>query len=157
MDTYEAGSVWYQRVESDIANLKLTLDKKQAAAFQLDLLLRIARRVDEFSSVCTECEGYKQQVTDLTHDAATLSQVPSKESLKLYRKSISDIAGHLKKEHKLVDQGMYMGVGIAIGAGLGAALAAAIQNYAFSGVGVAIGVAIGAALDAKAKKEGKVL
>ncbi len=157
MDTYEAGSAWYQRVESDIANLKLTLDKKQRAAFQLDLLLRIARRLDEFSLTCQDCGDYKQQVTGLLQEAPNLAQFPSKESTKLYRKAVNDIAAHLKKQHKLVDQGTYMGVGIGIGSGLGTALAASLQNPGYTGIGVALGVAIGAALDARAKKTGKVI
>ncbi len=93
----------------------------------------------------------------LLQEAPNLTQFPSKESLGSYRKTVTEMAAHLKKTHKLVDQGMYMGVGIAIGSGLGAALGAAMQNYAFSGIGVALGVALGAALDARAKKEGKVL
>ena len=66
--------------------------------------------------------------------------------------------GHLRKQHKLVTQGYYMGIGVAIGSGIGVALGAVMDTVG-SGIpiGIGIGVAIGAALDAKAKKEGKVI
>ena len=157
MTGYQDDSAWYRQIEFEIENLKLTLDKKQAGKFQLDLLKRIAARADEYSQTCSECESMKSQITELLREVPLLVQTPSKEAVKRYRQSVSGMTAHLKKSHGLVDAGTYMGVGIAIGAGLGAALGAALANYAFSGIGVALGVAIGSALDAKAKKDGKVL
>jgi hypothetical protein len=41
IDTY-AGSQWYNKIAAEISQYKITLGKKGAAKYKLDLLLRIA-------------------------------------------------------------------------------------------------------------------
>ena len=68
------------------------------------------------------------------------------------------ITNHLQKQHKLVTDGYYMGIGVAIGSGIGVALGAVMDNVGGGiPIGVGVGLAIGAALDAKARKEGRIL
>ena len=87
-----------------------------------------------------------------------LIQIPNKENRKSYLKQIKSLVKHLQKEHKLVTEGQYMGIGLAIGVGIGAAVGAALDNPSIgTAIGVAIGIAIGRYLDTKAKKEGKVI
>jgi len=84
--------------------------------------------------------------------------MPNKERRRSYLKQISVIVKHLQKQHKLVTEGYYMGIGLAIGAAIGVALGAALGNPGIGpGIGVALGVAIGGYLDRKAKKEGRVI
>ncbi|MBN1177187.1 MAG: hypothetical protein JXA51_05860 [Dehalococcoidales bacterium] len=88
--------------------------------------------------------------------------MPSKEASKNHHKGINVITQHLRKVHKLVEKGHYMGIGIgigwAIGAAIGGALGAVFDNPgAGTGIGLALGVAVGYYLDRKAKQEGKVL
>ncbi len=158
----EIGSQWYNGIATEVSQYKITLGEKGAAKYKLDLLLRIARRVDEFSNICAECQAYKQEITSLVKELSLLVQMPSKEGLKKHNKAVSVITEHLKKVHKLVEKGHYMGIGIgiglAIGAGIGGALGSVFDNAgAGTGIGLAIGVAVGLYLDRKAKQEGKVL
>jgi len=158
----EVGSLRYNRIATEINQYQTTLSKKDAKKYKLDLLLRIAKRIDDFSHTCGECQAFQQEITGLTQQLSLLVQMPSKESLKGHSKAINGMVSHLKKVHKLVDKGHYLGMGIgigmAVGAGLGAALGTALGNPAIgTPIGIAIGLAIGTYLDKKAKEEGKVI
>ena len=158
----EAQSVWYNRIAKEIGQYQDTLNKKDTKKYKLDLLLRIAKRVDDFSQTCGECQTFQSEITRLVQELSLLVQMPSKEGLKKHTKAINGMVSHLKKVHKLVEKGYYLGIGIgigmAIGAGLGAALGAAFDNPGIgTAVGITLGVAIGGYLDRKAKEEGRVI
>jgi len=153
----EAHSKWYDGIVKEINLHKDILGQKDSKKYKLDLLLRVAKRVDSFSSQCGECQMLQQEVTTLTQDLGYLAQW-SKERRKSYFKMIDTIVKHLQKQHKLVTEGHYMGIGIAIGVGIGAALSATLDNPGIGpAIGIALGLAIGRYLDNKAKKEGRVI
>ena len=45
----EVGSQWYNRISSEIYQYQITLAPKNSKKYKLDQLLRIAKRVDDFS------------------------------------------------------------------------------------------------------------
>jgi hypothetical protein len=158
----EVGSAWYNRIATEIGQYQVTLGEKGFKKYKLDLLMRIARRVDDFSNTCGECQTFKQEITSLVQEMGLLLQMPSKEGFKKHTRSVNRVLEHLKKVHKLVEKGHYLGMGIGIGMAVGAALGSAIgaaldQPGVGSGVGIALGVAVGLYLDRKAKEEGRVL
>ena len=158
----QVGSQWYNRIASELGQYQVTLGQKGAKKYRIDLLLRVARRVDDFSGICEECRNYQQEINGLVQELSMLVQMPSKESLKKYNKDINNLVEHLKKVHKLVDKGHYtgmgVGIGMAIGGGIGAAIGAAADNPGIgTGIGVALGVVIGMYLDRKAREEGRVI
>jgi hypothetical protein len=158
----QVGSQWYNRIATEISQYQITLGQKEAKKYKLDLFLRVAKRVDDFSQTCGECQTLKQEITNLVQELSLLTQMPSKEGIKSHTKAVSSLVEHLKKVHKLVEKGHYMGVGVgiglAIGAVLGGSLGAALDNPGVgTGVGIALGVAIGTYLDKKAEREGKVI
>jgi hypothetical protein len=149
---------WYDDISKQIDQLKLTLNEKDYKKYKLGMLLCLAERIAEFSPECGQCQIFQQDISTLTQDVGNTIQLADKGKRKAHLKTINDITNHLRKQHKLVTEGYYMGIGIAIGTGLGVALGAAMPNIgAGIPIGVGIGMAIGAALDAKAKKEGRVL
>ena len=84
--------------------------------------------------------------------------MPDKERRKSYLKTINNIVKHLQKQHKLVTEGQYIGIGLAIGVGIGTALGVALDNTGVgTAIGTALGVAIGSYMDRKAKEEGRVI
>jgi len=108
--------------------------------------------------MCGECQLSQQEVQELIRNLGNLIHIPDKEGRKRHLKKIDHTISHLKKQHKLVTEGQYVGIGIAIGAGVAAVLGAALGNpSAGTGIGVAIGVGLGSYLDKKAKKEGRVI
>ena len=110
-----SGSTWYNRVISQIINLELTADKKFASRYQLEFSRHIARRLDEFSTSCVECERMKHEFSTLINEMDTCIQTGTKEGLKQYRSLLKDIQGHLTKIHKLVKKGYYIGIGLSLG------------------------------------------
>jgi len=153
----EVRSEWYNRIDKEISQHQDNLGKKEAKKYKLDMLLRIAKRVDYFSTICGECQMYQPDIARLTQDLGDIVNI-SKEARQGYFKTIGKITKHLQKRHKLVTPGQYMGMWIAISMGIGAGIGAALGNPSIGpGIGIAIGVAIGSYLDKKAKKEGKVI
>ncbi len=160
----EVHSDWYNRIDKEINRHKDTLSKKDSKKYKLDLLLRVARRVNDFSAYCGECQAFKGEITGLVTELGNLVQLPdSNEKRKSYSKTINNMVKHLQKTHKLVSAGQNIGIWMAIGTGVGIAIGIAI-GAAFDnpGIGPAIGIGIGLAVgsyldDKKAKKEGRVI
>ncbi|MFC1945287.1 hypothetical protein ACFLWF_00870 [Chloroflexota bacterium] len=154
----DSKSNWYDGIAKQISQLKNTLSEKDYKKYKLRLLLCAAERVVELSSECGQCQIFQQDISTLTQDVGNIIQIGDKDKRKAHLKTIKGIIDHLRKQHKLVTEGYYMGIWMAIGAGIGVALGAAIGNVG-SGIpiGSGIGTGIGATLDAKAKKEGRVI
>lgn len=154
----EVRSDWYNRVSKEIAQHKGSLSQKDAKKYKIDLLLRVAGRVDDLSAICGRCQLFRQEITTLTQELGNLVQLPNKEGRKSYLKMIDNIIKHLKKEHKLVTEGYYRNIGMAVGGGIGAVLGAVLDNPGIGAPGgIGIGLAIGSYLDKRAKDEGKVI
>ena len=149
---------WYEDTAGVIKSYQDTLPKKEQKKYKLDLLLRVARRVADFSDECGQCQLFQPDITTLAQDLGNLVQMPDKARRKHHLKKIDHIVKHLQSQHKLVTQGHHVGLWIAIGSGIGVALGAGMDNVGGGiPIGMAIGVAIGLALDAKAKKEDRVI
>jgi F0F1-type ATP synthase assembly protein I len=151
-------SDWLDGIRRQVDLLRDTLSERDYRKFKLRLLICFAERVAEFCGECGECQVFQKDISALVQDMGNLVQLADKERQKSYFKSMDKIANHLQKQHKLVNAGYYMIIGIVIGSGIGVALGAAMDHVAFGiPIGVGIGLAIGAALDAKAMKEGRTL
>ena len=151
-------SDWLNGIMRQVDLLRDTLSERDYKKFKLRLLICLAERVTQFYNECGQCQILQQDISVLIQDVGNLVQLADKERQKSYFKSINKVTNHLHKQHKLVNEGYYMGIGMAIGSGIGVALGAALEQI--SGgipIGVGIGLAIGVALDAKAKKEGRIL
>jgi len=158
----QVGSQWYNRIATEISQHQITLGQKEAKKYKLDLLLRAAKRVDDFSHTCGQCQTFQSEISRLVQELSLLTQMPSKEGIKSHTRAIGGLVDHLKKVHKLVDKGHYLGMGVGIGwvigAGLGGALGAVFDNPGIgTAIGIVLGIAIGRYLDKKAEREGKVI
>ncbi|MFC1982814.1 hypothetical protein ACFLV5_03415 [Chloroflexota bacterium] len=155
----ETQNEWYNRTAKAIDFQKDALSKRAYKKYKLDLLLRIAGRVDDFSSYCGECQAFKGEITGLIEELGNLVQLSdTKERRRSYNKTISGMVKHLQKTHKLVSAGQNVGIWMAIGTGIGVAIGTALDNSGVGpALGIGIGLAIGSYLDKKAKEEGKVI
>ena len=154
----EAHSSWYDKTVKEINLYKDTLNQKDQKKYKMDLLQRVARRVDYFSTSCGQCQLHQQDINSLITELSLLTQMPSKEGIKNHSRKINNMVKHLQKEHKLVTEGYYMGIGVAIGIGVGTALGAVTEKTGIgTAIGTGIGIAIGAYLDKKAKKEDRII
>lgn len=149
---------WLDDIKKRIDLLKDTLSEKDYKKYKLRLLLCLAERVTQFSHECGQCQLFQQDISPLGQDVSNLIQLADKDRTKSYFKSLDKITNHLQKEHKLVKEGYYMGIGMVFGAGIGVALGAALQQIGGGiPIGVGIGVAVGSYLDSKARKEGRTI
>ena len=154
----EVHSDWYNRIVKGISSYQDTLSKKDYKKYKLDLLMRVTKRVDDFSAFCGECQTFQQEITRLSQGLGNLIQLPGKEERKSYFKTINNIIKHLQKQHKLVTKGQYIAMWSGLGVGIGVALGAALDNPGIGpAIGTAFGVLVGIAMDAKAKKKGRVI
>ena len=154
----EVHNAWYDKTSKEITLHQDNLNKKEAKKYKLDLLLRVAKRVADFSAECGHCQMFQPEITTLTQDLGNLIQMPDKAGRKRYLKKINKTVKHLQSEHKLITQGQNLGLWVAIGSGIGVALGAGMDNVGGGiPIGLAIGTAVGIALDAKAKREDRVI
>ena len=151
-------SNWYDGIAKQINQLEVTLNEKDYKKYKLKMLLCVAERIAEFSPECGQCQIFQQDISTLTQDVGNIIQVADKDKRKAHLRTINGMIGHLRKQHNLVTNGYYTGIGMIFGSAIGVALGAATGSFG-SGtpISVGVGMAIGAALDAKAKKEGRVI
>ena len=111
---------WYIDIVKEIDRHKDKFSKRDYKKCKLDLLLRMAKRVANFSANCVECQNFQGEITKLSEDVGNLVQA-SKEERKSYFKMINRILKHLQERHKLITEGenfaIWIGVWIAIGGG----------------------------------------
>jgi hypothetical protein len=159
----EVHNDWYRSIAKQISLQKDTLSRRAYKSNKLDLLLRIAKRVADYSPDCGECQNFRGQITKLAEDLGDL--LSSKEKRKGYFNAIEIFTKHLQKYHKLITEGKntkrwgiiggIFGV-VFLGTLLKAAgMAMGISNGLF--IGLIFGGVIGIALDAIAKKRGRVI
>ena len=79
-----SNSDWLGNVKKQIDILKQTLSEKEYRKYKLPLLLCIAERLNEFSSVCGECQILQQDAATLVQDIPNLISLSDKERQKSY-------------------------------------------------------------------------
>jgi hypothetical protein len=148
---------WYDGIVKEVDQQKLRLSKKGQKKYKVNSLLRVAKRVAEFSEECEECRSFQGEIDALVPRLGSAEQF-SKEERKEYSRTHKSLMEHLQKRHKLIPEGYYIGLGLVFGPAVGVAIGTALDSIGVGiGVGVGVGIAIGSGLDAKAKKEGKVI
>lgn len=159
-------SVWYKKIENKVLEQNEQLYKKDFRFYQVDVFLKLAKKVDEFNS-CKTCKQLKSQIEEV---AGNLSDYLKGDvgSRRNYERKLNEISKHIKvvhkiypKQHNLYTFSFY---GIASGLGLGALIAYIIdKNYIEEGliigftIGVIVGRIIGKIKDKRFHQEGKTL
>jgi len=156
---------WYDGILDAINNYRDRYGAKAYKKNKLELLLRVSGRVDSFSKECSECRQYREEITKLVKNLGDPAS-STKEERKNHSKVLNTIIEHLKKHHKLVIGGQYLGiligmgqvVGLSFGIVIGKAFGDVTDGLVFGMVaGMMIGVVIGTNLEARAKKQGRII
>ncbi len=149
---------WYRNIEAGIGPLKTQLGSANARYYNLDRLLKIARRVDEFAPNCPKCQELQTEIERMLRDLKTYTPQEFKQQKRVFFRDSEALFYHLQKAHGIISEGQYTGALLALGAGMGVALGAGFNNLGFGiPVGTAAGLIIGIILDDRAKKAGKML
>ena len=158
IEELEVQSEWYSRIVKELNLYKASLGESEYKKYKLDLLLRIAKRVDSFSAICGECQLFQPEITGLVQDLGNIVQIPDKTARKRYFKVVDAFTKHLQKQHKLVTKWQYFSMWSGIGMGIGVVVGAAFDNSGIgTAIGTAIGILIGLAMDFKAKREDRII
>jgi hypothetical protein len=144
-------------IESRTEALRPGLSLKYRKRLRLDMVVRVARRLDTLSLGCGACPG---RLTSLDRMLDSLDNFNNWQlaDWKAYYRSLDGVIKHLKGAHRLAEEGEHMGLWLVIGAGVGTALGAAFDGIALGvALGISGGIALGAMLDAVAHKQGRVI
>lgn len=156
---------WYDTVVDLIDRYKTKYGEKAYKKNKLELLLRVSRRVDGFSEDCSDCRLHRDGVTTILKNIGDPTN-STRDERKKHSRAINTITKHLKRHHKLVIAGQYIGILVAMGQALGLSFGVAFGK-AFGDVsdglvfgmvaGIIIGVVVGTNLEARAKKKGRII
>lgn len=133
--------------------------KNFSRKLNVEMVERIIKRLDSFSSECEECNHYLNELGDYILLHKEELEKLEKNSVKQYRQMIANITSHLQKNHQLVTQGYYLGIYISLSLSVGLIFGMVIfDNLAIGmSIGMLIGVVIGNSLDENAKKKGLMI
>ncbi len=148
---------WHTDTLRQIDDITSSLDKRIAKRFRVDLLKRIATRLERYSAEgCAECDSLRGKVDRLVllyEQAAQGHTIDHKEHKALFQELIR----HLRSTHKLIEDGTNQSMWMSIGLVLGVTLQRTMLGAASIGIGLCLGIAIGSSMDASAKKAGRML
>ena len=95
---------WYESVEKDIGSLKDKMNSSDNKLYELDLLLRVAKRVVGLSSDCEYCQGHRNDISSLVTDLGNLPKMTEQEAVD-YGRTFRSILKHLEKHHGFRSRG----------------------------------------------------
>jgi hypothetical protein len=149
-------SEWFTEIARRIDELKQKLLPRDVKEYQLDKLRSIARRVDEFASADPVCRNYRQEIDAMVAELYGAPLPQSRNKVQMCK--IGEMINHLKKTHKLVNDGEYLGWWLIYGLIAGGIVGLIIGNSPpATFAGLAIGAVVGIFLDARAKRQGRVI
>ncbi|APV43753.1 hypothetical protein Dform_00395 [Dehalogenimonas formicexedens] len=144
-------------IESRIEALKPDITLKNQKRLRLDMVLRVARRLDPLSMGCEACVGHLPVIDRLVDGIKDVEQWQIPE-WKAYYRQLDGIIKHLKTAHHLAEEGehlaLWTAIGLVLGTGIGSVFGSAVLGLV---LGIAFGVAVGGMLDAIAHKQRRVI
>jgi hypothetical protein len=149
-------SVWSQNIARTISDLKCRLKPGQVKEYQLDLLVRLAKRCDYLARGCASCQDYKKQIDGILPYLVNipLSKVRSKEYLRMTGCLIT----HLKKAHHLASDGQNLSIWLGVGLIAGGVTGLVAGNPSLGAtIGLVSGATIGLLLDYRLKLKGRII
>jgi hypothetical protein len=147
---------WSEDIARTMGELKCRLKPGQVKEYQLDLLVRLAKRCDHLARGCASCQDYEKQIDNfLPH----LVNIPMpKLWSKEYLRMVGCLITHLKKAHHLASDGQNLSIWLGIGLIAGGVTGLATGNPSLGAtIGLVSGGTIGLLLDYRLKLEGRII
>ena len=161
---------WCETIEARASVCRQRLSPREQRKFRLEILPRLARRVDSFSDECGQCQHLKNELNRISQLLICRSGLTHEER-RQYLSGMTQVIRHLNRKHRLVSERHYVKrlVSLAVALGLGlvglgylllylgvtlivltVALPALIGRIIFSYL-------VGLFMDRRAKKRGRVI
>jgi|GEM_PF-2550116 hypothetical protein len=156
---------WYEKVAQMIDKHRFIFSMSDPEKNPVNFMVRVTRKVAEFSGECEECEGYKDTIYTIAEGLETLPDLPPEKRKRPFLK-LKPIVKHLQKVHGLAAPNQYASAGLAFGLAGGAVIGIVAGTVVGqTGIGLIAGIAIGIGLgmsqgyakDQKAKEQGKII
>jgi hypothetical protein len=160
-------SVWFDKIKIQVDENFEKLHKKDFKFYQVDTFLKLAKKVDEFSSDCIDCKSLKRKIEEASEnlDFYLNGEISSRRS---YEKILNEISKHIRKTHKVFPKQYnlysFSFFGIIAGLFLGWLIALLIDETYLKGglilgftVGLIAGRIVGKIRDRKLHQAGKIL
>lgn len=160
-------SVWFKKIENQIMVQNERLYKKDFKFYHVDTLIKLAKRVDSFSTDCATCKYLKPNIEEISENLYEYLK-GDVISRKKYEKKLDEINDHIRKVHQIFPKqynlSLYSFLGVAGGLIFGLLIAFLIdKNFVKQGLilgfafGLISGRIIGKIKDNGLKKEGRFL
>ena len=161
---------WCETIEARTRVCRQRLSPREQRQFRLEMLPRLARRVDSFSDECYQCQHLKNELNRISQFLTCQSGLGHEER-RQYLSGMAQVTRHLNRKHRLVSERHYVKrfVSMAVALGLGlvglgylllylgvtlivltVALPALVGRIIFSYL-------VGLFMDRRAKKKGRVI
>ena len=165
-------SDWYDGVVKKVNGLKDSLSPMDSgwakfvsntSATRLDPLLSAAKRIEQFSPDCTQCQIFRDDIDTMMKNAPDAVQQGDKALVGSFLNNVDQIMNkmtrHFQKEHRLVRAWNYTSLFWIVGWIIGMACKYVFRDhfYWWPFLGMGVGAAIGAFLDYRVKKEDRIL
>ena len=114
------GGSWLAETENRAAACNQRLSAREQRDFSLELLPRLAKRVDSFSEGCGECRSLQGEINRMSLLVSS-QPVLNGNGRREYSTALARVTGHLNREHRLVVERHYVKrfVSVAASVGLG--------------------------------------
>ena len=152
-----AEQVWLDSVETRIDILSKRFNVAEYQAFRLQFLYRVAARVADYAAEEPACRGYQVEIDGVLEKLKDAPQW-KEEQTRAYYRQIGGIVRHLKKTHRLQEEGAVGALWLVGGFAGGIALGVVIHNLALGIlIGAIIGAIIGFLLGWRARRQDRVI
>lgn len=133
--------IWYRKLVQAVEEHREQFSQKQWDSFRVDLLLKVANRVREFSGECMTCRGYQHTLTRLEEE---FQELPDSKAQRQYqREQLRAMTDHLVQAHRLAAPGYFarkrLKFGVLVGLALGFLAMLVYGNLLLWPLGVLVG------------------
>jgi len=104
---------WYENIEKELSSLKDKMSESDYKLFEVDLLLRVTKRVTSFSSDCKHYQEHRNDISNLVNNLG--KSLKNEEEVTIYGRTFRRILTHLGKHHGLHSKVLNPTIPLAIG------------------------------------------
>lgn len=140
--------IWFRKLEQAVEEHRPDFTEKQLKKYAIDLMMRIARRVKDYSDRCETCRSFQHTLTRLEEEFPELPD--SKAQRQYQRNQLQQMAEHFASAHRLAPERYYLmkylRFGVIAGALVGIALSFFLNDGVYLLAGPALGLVLGGLL-----------
>jgi hypothetical protein len=156
--------LWYNELTRAVEERKSGFSDKQIKKYQVDFLLRLARRIKDYSDKSETCRSYQHILTRLEEEMGELPE--SKAQRQYQKKKLQEIEEYFVEHHRLIPPQYYTKKWVLYGVILGAIVGLLASLFIVSNLpllplgiaaGLLLGLTYGSGEDSKVKQEGRLI